>query len=114
MCSGRLEQKASRGLTVQALTKRELIEHVAKSTSFNQADTKKVVDTVFEAIVETVSEGEKVTIPGFGTFEPRSRSARMGRNPRTGEALEIKAAKLPGFVAGKAFKDAVNGNGEAE
>lgn len=49
---------------MQALTKRELIEHVAKSTSFNQADTKKVVDTVFEAIVETVSEGEKVTIPG--------------------------------------------------
>jgi DNA-binding protein HU-beta len=64
---------------------------------------------VIDTITKTVAKGDKVTIVGFGTFEPRERSARTGRNPQTGDEIQIKATTVPGFKAGAAFKQAVGG-----
>jgi DNA-binding protein HU-beta len=91
------------------LNKSELIDAVAANTG----ETKRAVSEVLEATLTTiqrqVKKGEKVTIPGFGTFERRARSARTARNPRTGEAIKVKAAKVPAFKAGAGFKTFVSG-----
>jgi DNA-binding protein HU-beta len=68
-----------------------------------------VLAASLDTIADCVTEGKKVTFLGFGSFEPRARAARVGRNPKTGEALEIKASVTPGFTASKSFKDKVNG-----
>ena len=90
------------------MNKAELIDAVATSTDLSKADATRAVDAVIDNIVETLRGGNSVTLVGFGTFEVRSRAARTGRNPQTGEAIQIKASKAPAFKAGKAFKDAVN------
>ena len=72
-----------------------------------KAQAERVVDTIFTAIVDEVSKGEEVSVAGFGVFEARKRAARMGRNPKTGEALKIPASRGPKFRPAKAFKDAV-------
>ena len=90
------------------MNKNELISKVAGQTGYTKKDTGVVVDAVVAAIVDTVASGEKVSIVGFGTFEATSREARTGRNPKTGEAIEIAASKSPKFKAGSAFKTAVN------
>lgn len=87
--------------------KAELVERIANETGFTKKDVSLTVDTLFESIQEFLAKGEKVQIIGFGNFEVRERAARKGRNPQTGEEIEIAASKIPGFKAGKALKDAV-------
>ena len=89
------------------MNKSELVSAVAGKVSLTKRDTEKVVSAVFESVKEAMSEGEKVQIIGFGTFDVRERKAREGRNPSTGEPIQISAAKVPTFKPGKALKDAV-------
>ena len=81
--------------------KAELINQVAEATELSKKDATPVVEAVFEAIQSNLSEGEKVQIIGFGTFEVRDRAARKGRNPQTGEEIQIPATKVPAFKPGK-------------
>jgi DNA-binding protein HU-beta len=90
------------------MNKGELIDAVAAATGQSKAAVGGVVDATLDAITHALKKGDKVTFTGFGTFERRHREARMGRNPQTGEAVQIKASNVPAFKAGKAFKDAVN------
>ena len=90
------------------MNKGELIDTVAGSAGLSRADATKAVDGVLSAIQSTLSGGGSVGLVGFGTFQVKARAARMGRNPRTGEAIHIKASNVPGFKAGKGLKDAVN------
>jgi len=90
------------------MNKSELIEAVAESADLSKADATKAVDGVIEAVTNSLKNGDQVTLVGFGTFLVRDRAARTGRNPRTGAAIEIAAAKVPAFKAGKALKDSVN------
>ena len=90
------------------MNKAELIEAVAESSDISKAAATRAVDSVLEAVTKALKKGDQVTLVGFGTFVVRKRAARAGRNPRTGETIKIKAAKVPGFRAGKALKDAVN------
>lgn len=89
------------------MTKTELINAVAEKSGFSKKDADKAVNAVFEAIADTLAGGEKVQIVGFGTFEVKSRSQRVGRNPRTKEEIVIPASKLPVFKAGKSLKEQV-------
>ncbi len=90
------------------MTKAELIANVAKKAEITQKDTEAVVNAFFATVQETLAQGENVQVIGFGTFEVRERAARTGRNPQTGAEIQIAAAKVPAFKAGKALKDAVN------
>ena len=90
------------------MNKGELIEAVASSANLSRADATKAVDAVLDSITGTLAKGSAVSLVGFGTFSVKSRAARMGRNPRTGESIQIPASNVPGFKAGKALKDAVN------
>jgi len=90
------------------MNKGELIESVAAAAGMSRADATKAVDAVLDSITRTLAGGGGVSLVGFGTFSVKARAARMGRNPRTGEAIQIKASNVPGFKAGKALKDAVN------
>ena len=90
------------------MNKAELIDAVASSADLSKAAATRAVDAVVDNITESLRKGDSVTLVGFGTFEVRERSARTGRNPQTGEAIQIKASKAPAFKAGKGFKDAVN------
>ncbi len=87
--------------------KAELIEKVAEATGLTKKDATSSVDAVFASIQGFLSEGEKVQLIGFGNFEVRERAARKGRNPQTGEEIQIAASKVPAFKPGKALKDAV-------
>ena len=89
------------------MRKSEIVDRVAGAVGLSKSKTAEVFDEVIEEIVRAVVEGEAVTIAGFGTFSARVRSARMGRNPRTGEAVRIDASRAPGFKAGKVFRRAV-------
>lgn len=89
------------------MNKKDLINAVAEKTGMTKKDSGLVVESVFDAIKETLSKGEKVQIIGFGTFEVRDRTARKGHNPQTGEEIDIPATRVPAFKAGKALKDAV-------
>ena len=90
------------------MTKAELVATVADKSGLDRKSADKAVVAVFDAIKKALIEGDKVQIIGFGTFENRTRSARKGRNPRTGEEIEIGPSKLPSFKAGKGLKEAVN------
>jgi len=92
---------------VNIMNKTDLVNAVAEKSELSKKDAGKAVDAVFDSIMDSLSEGEKVQIIGFGNFEVRDRSARKGRNPQTGEEIEIPASKVPAFKAGKALKDAV-------
>ena len=87
--------------------KSELIDKVAQATDLTKKDASAAVEAVFDSITETLSNNEKVQIIGFGTFEVRERAARKGRNPQTGDEIEIPASKVPAFKAGKALKESV-------
>ncbi|MBN3527635.1 HU family DNA-binding protein [Paenibacillus apiarius] len=89
------------------MNKSELISEVAESTELSKKDVTKVVDAVFEAISTALQNGDKVQLVGFGNFEVRERSARKGRNPQTGEEIEIAASKIPAFKPGKALKEGI-------
>jgi DNA-binding protein HU-beta len=89
------------------MNKEELIQEVAKKTKISQKQVDEVLVSIMETVVKTVSKGKKVTLIGFGTFEPRKRAARTGRNPQTGKELVIAAKTVPAFSAGKKFKEAL-------
>jgi DNA-binding protein HU-beta len=90
------------------MNKMELIEHVADKANLTKTQMQAALTALLETITEKVADGDKVTLVGFGTFEPKVRSAREGRNPKTGDKLDIPAARVPTFSAGKAFREAVN------
>ena len=90
------------------MTRAELIVNVAEKAKLDRKSAEKAVAATFETIKMALIEGDKVQVLGFGTFENRTRAARKGRNPRTGEEIEIKASKLPSFKAGKGLKEACN------
>jgi len=90
------------------MNKAELIDKIAEAADVSKATATRALDAALESITKELKKGQAVTLVGFGTFTVRKRAARTGRNPRTGEAIKIKAAKIPGFKAGKALKDAVN------
>lgn len=89
------------------MNKTELISSVAEIAGVSKKDTEQVLNAFFNAVQETLKQNDKVQIPGFGSFEVRERAARTGRNPHTGETIEIAAAKVPAFKPGKGLKDAV-------
>ena len=90
------------------MNKAELIDAVADAADISKAAATRAVDTVIDQITNTLKSGNQVTLVGFGTFSVKDRAARTGRNPRTGEPIDIPASKNPSFKAGKALKDAVN------
>jgi DNA-binding protein HU-beta len=90
------------------VNKIELIEHVAKHADISKAAAGRAIEAVVGGIRTSLKKGNSVTLVGFGTFSVSKRAARAGRNPRTGAAIKIKAAKVPKFRPGKALKDAVN------
>jgi len=90
------------------VNKTELIEHIAGSADISKAAATRALDAVIDGVKTTLKKNGTVTLVGFGTFSVGNRAARTGRNPRTGEAIKIKAAKVPKFKPGKALKDAVN------
>lgn len=89
------------------MNKIELIAAVAEKSGLSKKDAEKAVAALLDVVVDAVAAGDKVALVGFGTFEARTREARVGRNPRTKETIEIPATTLPAFKAGKAFKEAV-------
>ena len=90
------------------MNKTELIERIAQEADISKAAAEKAVNATVDTIKKTLKKGDSVTLIGFGTFSVGKRAARTGRNPRTGEEIKIKAAKVPKFTAGKALKDALN------
>ena len=90
------------------MNKTELIDAVAESADLSKADAGRAVDAVIASITKALKKGDSVTVVGFGTFQVRGRAARTGRNPKTGDTINIAASKNPAFKAGKALKDAVN------
>jgi DNA-binding protein HU-beta len=86
----------------------ELIQEVADEANLTKTQTQKAVRALLKTIMRVVADGDKVTLVGFGSFEPKMRSAREGRNPQTGESISIPAARVPTFSAGKTFREAVN------
>lgn len=89
------------------MNKTELINAVAETAELSKKDATAAVDAVFNTITDALKDGDKVQLIGFGNFETRERSARKGRNPQTGEEIEIAASKVPAFKPGKQLKDAV-------
>ena len=90
------------------MNKSELIEAVAGSADISKAAAGRAIDAVVESVTNALKSGDQVTLIGFGTFSVKDRAARTGRNPQTGAEIQIAAAKIPSFKAGKGLKDAVN------
>lgn len=90
------------------MNKSEFISAVADAAELSKADAANAVDAMVSVITDTLKDGDSITLVGFGTFQVRTRAARQGRNPKTGETIQIKASNNPAFKAGKALKDAVN------
>jgi DNA-binding protein HU-beta len=90
------------------VNKNELVDAVASAASLKKAEATKAVDAVFDSITDSLKKGDEVRLVGFGTFTVSKRNASEGRNPRTGEKIQIAASKQPKFKAGKGLKDAVN------
>lgn len=89
------------------MNKGELVDAVAEKAGVTKKEADRILTALFDTIQEAVAEGEKVTLVGFGTFEPRDRSEREGRNPKSGEPMKIAATRVPAFSAGKLFKDKI-------
>jgi DNA-binding protein HU-beta len=91
------------------VNKAELISSVAEKTNLTKKDAEKALAAMLETIGEALGQGDRVQLVGFGTFEARERAARKGRNPQTGEEIDIAATKVPVFKAGKALRDSIGG-----
>ncbi|MCU0809456.1 MAG: HU family DNA-binding protein [Thiobacillaceae bacterium] len=91
------------------MNRKELVEALAAKTESTKADAERAVAGLIDIVTATLKKGDSITLVGFGTFEVRKRAARTGRNPKTGEELKIKAAKVPAFKAGATLKATVNG-----
>lgn len=90
------------------MNREELISAISESANVSKKDAAAALSALIETVTETVAKGDKVSLPGFGSFEARKRAARTGRNPLTGATLQIAAKTIPAFKAGKTFKDVVN------
>ncbi len=90
------------------MNKTELIDAIAASADLPKASAGRALDAIVDSITAALSKGDQVTLVGFGTFAVKHRAARDGRNPQTGQTIQIKASNVPGFKPGKALKDAVN------
>ncbi|GHC26225.1 HU family DNA-binding protein [Aidingimonas halophila] len=90
------------------MNKSELIEAIAASADIPKAAASRALDAMVDSVTDSLKKGDSVSLVGFGTFSVKERAARTGRNPQTGETIQINAAKVPSFKAGKALKDSVN------
>lgn len=90
------------------MNKTELIDAIAAAADLPKASAGRALDAIVDSVTEALSKGDQVTLVGFGTFAVKHRAAREGRNPQTGQTIQIKASNVPGFKPGKALKDAVN------
>lgn len=90
------------------MNKSQLIDKIAEGADISKAAAGRALDAFIASVTESLQQGDAVALVGFGTFDVRERAARTGRNPQTGKEIEISAAKVPGFRAGKALKDSVN------
>ena len=93
------------------MTKADLIEEVAQITDVTRRDSEVIVETIFDSIVHSLRAGDKIEIRGFGSFRTRQRNSRVGRNPKTGDRVEVPAKKIPYFKPSKELKDVVNAGG---
>ncbi|MDT8410474.1 MAG: HU family DNA-binding protein [Wenzhouxiangellaceae bacterium] len=89
------------------MNKAEFLESVSDKSGMTKADAGRALDAIIETLSEALKKGDSVSLIGFGTFSVKERAARAGRNPSTGETIQIKASKTPSFKAGKGFKDAI-------
>ena len=92
----------------EGMTKAELVEKVANTTQLTKKHAELIVNTVFESIVQSLKEGEKIELRGFGSFRIRHRGARVGRNPKTGDRVEVPPKRIPYFKPGKELKELLN------
>ena len=90
------------------MNKKDLIGKIAEEAGIKKSEAEKALKAFEDAVIETLKDGDKVTLVGFGTFSVSTRKARKGRNPSTGEEIDIPAKKTPKFLPGKAFKDSIN------
>jgi integration host factor subunit beta len=90
------------------MTKAELVEDVAEAAELTKKDAERLVEIVFESIIDTLNQGEKIELRGFGSFRVRERGARRGRNPKTGDPVDIPAKRVPYFKPGKELKELIN------
>jgi integration host factor subunit beta len=90
------------------MTKAELVEDVARAAELTKKDAERLVEIVFESIIDTLNGGEKIELRGFGSFRVRERGARRGRNPKTGDPVDIPAKRVPYFKPGKELKELIN------
>ena len=90
------------------MNKSDLIDAIASAADINKSDAGRALDAVIDSITSALKRGDQVSLVGFGTFAVKHRAGREGRNPQTGAAIQIKPSNVPGFMAGKALKDAVN------
>jgi integration host factor subunit beta len=93
------------------MTKADLVEEVAKVTELTRKDSEVIVDTMFESVIKALKTGDKLEVRGFGSFRVRQRNARVGRNPKTGEKVEVPAKRVPYFKPSKELKDLINDDG---
>ena len=96
------------------MTKAELVEDVARAAELTKKDAERLVEIVFESIIDTLNQGEKIELRGFGSFRVRERGARRGRNPKTGDPVDIPAKRVPYFKPGKELKELINEDDGAE
>lgn len=95
------------------MTKADLIDEISRLAELTRKDSEVVVETIFDSIVRSLRAGDKIEIRGFGSFRTRQRKPRIGRNPKTGDRVEVPAKKIPFFKPSKELKDLVNGDGSA-
>src|SRR4029079_843542 len=93
------------------MTKADLVEEVAKVTELTRKDSEVIVDTMFESVIKALKTGDNLEVRGFGSFRARQRNARVGRNPKTGEKVEVPAKRVPYFKPSKELKDLINDDG---
>ena len=90
------------------MTKAELVEDVARAVELSKKDAERLVEIVFESVIDSLNQGEKIELRGFGSFRVRERGARRGRNPKTGNPVDIPAKRVPYFKPGKELKELIN------
>jgi len=95
-------------LNTGSMTKAELVEEVSRVSDLTKKHSEVIVDTVFKSIIDALHRGEKIELRGFGSFRLRSRKSRTGRNPKTGEKVEVPSKKIPYFKPGKELKELIN------
>ncbi|HEX6802105.1 MAG TPA: HU family DNA-binding protein [Terriglobales bacterium] len=104
--------EATKGST-EAMTKADLIDEISRLAELTRKDSEVIVETIFDSIVRSLRAGDKIEIRGFGSFRTRQRKPRIGRNPKTGDRVEVPAKKIPFFKPSKELKDLVNGESGA-